>query len=71
MAFARPFLPDRETRVAERAQRNATQAQTCIPRRAAVMGGGTAGPVPKECASQHAGYMDAVRNLGPVKKAAP
>ena len=64
MTWARPSLPDRETRLAERAQRNAAQAQTCIPRRAAVIGGGTAGPVPKECASQHAGYQDAVRDLG-------
>ena len=47
MTWARTSRPDREQRIAERAQRNAVQAQTCLPRRAAVMGGETAGPAPK------------------------
>jgi len=47
MSWNRPTQPPREQRLAERAARNAAQAQTCIPRRAAVMGGGTAGPAPK------------------------
>ena len=47
MSWNRPTKPPREQRIAERAARNAAQAQTCIPRRAAVMGGGTAGPAPK------------------------
>lgn len=47
MTWTRSPQPTREQRIAERAARNATQAQTCMPRRAAVMGGGTAGPVQK------------------------
>ena len=47
MTWARTSRPNREQRIAERAQRNAAQAQTCLPRRAAVMSGGTAGPAPK------------------------
>ena len=47
MTFGRPLpRPDREQRIAERAARNAIQAQTCLPRRAAVVGGGTVGPAP-------------------------
>lgn len=47
MTWARTSRPDREQRIAERAQRNAAQAQTCMGRRPAVMGGETAGPAPK------------------------
>lgn len=45
MTWARPTPPTREQRIAERAARMATQAQTCMPRRAAVMGGTTSGAV--------------------------
>ena len=47
MTWARTSRPDREQRIAERAARNAAQAQTCMGRRPAVMGGETAGPAPK------------------------
>lgn len=46
MAWTRSPQPTREQRIAERAARNAAQAQTCMPRRAAVMGGTTSGPAP-------------------------
>lgn len=46
MAWTRAPQPTREQRIAERAARNAAQAQTCLPRRAAVVGGGTVGPAP-------------------------
>lgn len=45
MTWTRSPQPTREQRIAERAARNAAQAQTCMPRRAAVMGGTTSGPV--------------------------
>ena len=46
MTWTRSPQPTREQRIAERAARNAAQAQTCMPRRAAVMGGETTGPAP-------------------------
>lgn len=47
MTWTRSPQPTREQRIAERAARNAAQAQTCMPRRAATYVGGTLGPVHK------------------------
>ena len=47
MTWTRSPRPTREQRIAERAERMAAQAQTCMPRRAAVMGGATSGPAPE------------------------
>lgn len=64
MTWTRSPQPTREQRIAERAARNAAQAQTCMPRRTAVMGGGTAGPAPKESVVSSPAYEAAVRDLG-------
>jgi hypothetical protein len=65
MSFARRSTESREQREAARQER---MAASCTPSRALIRGtydGGTAGEaVEKECASQHAGYMAAVRGLG-------
>lgn len=63
MTWARTSRPDREQRIAERAQRNAAQAQTCLPRRAAVVGGGTAGPAAKVKPWRSEAYRRAVASL--------
>ena len=62
MSWNRPTKPPREQRIAERAARNAAQAQTCLPRRAAVMGGGTVGPAPKPVPWRCQTLLDMARN---------
>ena len=63
MTWTRPPIPTREQRIAERAARMATQAQTCMPRRTAVMGGGTAGPVAKPETVESEAYRRLVAKL--------
>jgi hypothetical protein len=62
MSWNRPTKPPREQRIAERAARNAAQAQTCLPRRAAVVGGGTVGPAPKPVPWRSPTLLDMARN---------
>lgn len=65
MSWRRPEPIPREQRVAERARRMAAVAATVRGRPDVSMGGSTSGQVlAKECVSQHAGYMAAVRSLG-------
>jgi len=63
MTWTRSPQPTREQRIAERAARMAAQAQTCMPRRAAVMGGSTAGPVAKPETVESEAYRRLVAKL--------
>ena len=54
--------PTREQRVEARAQRNAAQAQTCMGRRPAVMGGETAGPAPKTAPYRSPALLEMARD---------
>ena len=63
MSWNRPAQVPREQRIAERAARNAAEAQTCLPRRAAVVGGGTVGPAPKDDPVRSEAYRRLVASL--------
>ena len=63
MTWTRSPQPTREQRITERAERNAAQAETCMPRRVAVMGGGTAGPLPKTETVESESYRRLVAKL--------
>lgn len=68
MSWGRPAPQTREERIAARQERMAAQAQAAAGRqknvRAAVRGTTTGITITKEHASQHQGYMAAVRRLG-------
>jgi len=63
MTWTRSPQPTREQRIEARAARNAAQAETCLPRRVAVMGGTTTGPAPKPEQVESEAYRRLVAKL--------